>query len=157
MTEVIVGIDVGKEGGISILSLNGTILYDALSLPLDPIDIVNSLKQISVKYSLIHCYIEKQAFMNRSYGTNPFARQGGKAAFTLGHSQGIIEGCLLTLDINYTLVSPKTWQKVIEEVTLPFDTSSITKKKLKDTKFKSFIKARELFPNAPLKTIRGKV
>lgn len=157
MTEVIVGIDVGKEGGISILSLNGTILYDALSLPSESLDIVNTLKQISIKYSLLHCYIEKQAFMNRSYGINPYVRQGGKAAFTLGHSQGVLEGCLLALGINYTLVPPKTWQKVIEEVILPLDTTSITKKKLKDTKFKSFIKARELFPNAPLKTVRGKV
>jgi hypothetical protein len=156
MLEVTIGIDVGKEGGISILSKDGSELYDAFSIALESKDIVDSFKQLHTKYIILHCYIEKQAYMNRSYGSNPFARQGGKSAFTLGYSQGLIEGALLALGISYTLVPPKTWQKVIEDVVIPLDTK-ISNKKLKDTKVKSYLKVKELFPKAPLMTPRGKV
>lgn len=156
MIEVIVGIDIGKEGAISLISKDGKTFYDAHSMPGDTHDTVEILRSINTKYTITHTYIEKQAFMNRSYGNNPFARQGGKAAFTLGHSQGVIEGALLALAIPYTLVSPRTWQKVFEDVEINSE-NNITTKKLKETKIKSYIKARELYPNAPLRTSRGKV
>lgn len=156
MIEVILGIDIGKEGGVSILSKDGNELYDAFSIATESNDIVNSFKQLYTKYIILHCYIEKQAYMNRSYGNNPFARQGGKSAFTLGHSQGLIEGVLLALSVPYTLVPPKTWQKIIESVVIPIDTK-ISNKKMKDTKVKSYLKVKELFPKAPLVTPRGKV
>lgn len=156
MLEAILGIDIGKEGGISILSKDGKTLYDSFSIPIEPLDIMNAIRRISERYVLIHCYVEKQAFMNRSYGSNPFVRQGGKAAFTLGHSQGLIEGILLSFGMAYTLIPPRTWQKVIEDVIIPTDIR-ISNKKMKDTKVKSFIRVRELFPNAPLQTSRGRV
>lgn len=156
----IVGIDIGKEGAISVLSYTAN-NYKAVyysEMPLTEVELLKKLTYIKRKYEdITDVCIEKQGYMSR--GTS--FRQSGKGAFTLGFSQGIIQGILLAYNINYSLVSPRTWQSIFKDVEINEKVKDICKdsKKFssKLSKQKSLTLCNNLFPYIPIMTPRGRV
>ena len=141
----IVGIDLGLNGAIAFIDEDGG--YRTFDMPcymvrrgkktqrkIDKRGLLEILK--SIKIDKIVCFIEKQ---------RPFPKQGIVSTFHLGEQQGLIEGILLALNIPYETIYPQEWQKEFSII------------KSKNTKFASYEKASSLFPNAKLKTERGRI
>lgn len=153
------GIDIGKEGAISVVSYEDKkilpIFY--IEMPVTDKELVKKLKYINNKFPIDEFCIEKQVYMSRG----PSFRQSGKGAFTLGHSQGLIEGILIGIGANYSLVSPKTWQSVIKDIDINPSILELSKscKRLssKTSKQKSLSLCLELFPQVGLITKRGRI
>lgn len=70
-------------------------------------------------------------------------------AFSMGHQSGAIEMCAIANDIIYTLVPPKTWQKVMF---LGIPAIQKAKSSANDTKAMALIAAKRLFTEDMLKT-----
>ena len=112
---IAVGIDPGASGAVATISSKGKVrLYDTPNRKVDiakrtvkDYDIdgcVTLLKKLSEK----KCYItleDPKAFYFSSKVAN----------FSLGRSKGIWEGILSALGLQYQLVSPATWKKVMLE------------------------------------------
>lgn len=156
----IVGIDIGKEGAISVLSYTNNI-YNAVyytEMPITEKELLRKLTYIKNKYkNITEVCIEKQGYMSKSSSF----RQSGKGAFTLGFSQGIIQGILLAYNINYSLIAPKTWQLIFKDIEINTHIKNLCKdsKKLssKLSKQKSLTLCNNLFPSVPLMTRRGRI
>jgi len=141
----VVGIDLGLNGAIAYIDDDGG--YRTFNMPcyavrrgrktqrkIDKRGLFEILK--GIKTDKIVCFIEKQ---------RPFPKQGIVSAFHLGEQQGLVEGILLALGISYESIYPQQWQKEFSII------------RSKNTKFASYEKASSLFPNAKLKTERGKI
>lgn len=129
----IAGIDPGLSGGITSFVLNGNhgrkfVACDKMpTLPAG--DSKKVLNEPEIKLLLEkadHVYIEK---------VHSMPKQGVASSFTFGTGFGIIRGICVGLDIPYTLVEPKTWQKEM-----------FTGVNRKNTKKASVIIAHRLFP-----------
>lgn len=159
----ILGIDPGKNGAI--------VVYDSVDKTISKITIpligkildLNELARMLKMYDRCnsHIFIED---VHALYGS------AAGATFTFGFVCGAIQGIICTLQIPYTLVQPKAWQKVIYQgipeqrkppkklskkelaikaaggkVRKPKDIGSI------DTKAMSLIAAKRLFPDIDLR------
>lgn len=91
------GIDPGKKGGICTIDKHHNI--DVIPMP-DAADLAPHLKKAKAK----HVYLEKSQAM---------PGQGVSSMFTYGVGYGIIQGILIAYKIPFTLISPKTWQKLM--------------------------------------------
>lgn len=144
MNKMIIGIDPGFQGGISLIHDNG---YEAIDMP--TINTAKGKKQ-STQYDLpslagifinalksfdVIAYVEK---------VHAMPKQGVVSQFNFGMGYGILLGILAALQIPYTLVTPQKWKKEMMAGTS------------KD-KGASVLRAGQLFPNAELKTSRGKL
>jgi len=153
------GIDIGKEGAISIVSYSDKKIIPAffIEMPESNKELLKKLRYIKSKFPLDEICIEKQVYMSRGN----YSRQSGKGAFTLGHSQGLIEGILMTLDINYSVIAPRTWQSIIKDIKVSNNVNELCKssKKIssKISKQKSLSLCEEIFPKVPLVTKRGRI
>lgn len=141
----VIGIDIGKGGAVAYIDEDK---YDAFDMPvyeiqkkkgskskkIDKTELLKLLKQLSSVQC--RCIIERQ---------RPFPREGVISSFSLGEQQGLIEGIVTALGIEYEYVIPQTWQKEIGIV------------KTFGEKFISYEKACSLFPKIELKTPRGRI
>jgi hypothetical protein len=131
--KVFVGIDNGKEGGISVIDENENII-ECIVMPVlesgtkkeyDVNQIVNYFKAIKFTYNttvgLEDCHI--------------MPKNGGKQNFKTGEQFGIIKGILKGLSIPYEIVKARDWQKEILK--------SLT---VKDTKLKSIMYCQNKYP-----------
>lgn len=89
-----IGIDVGKKGGIAVIS-DKVIVYPYSN---------DGLKTVceKVKYQDVFCVVEKVGAMHG---------QGVTSMFNFGKSFGYILGVLETSKIPYQLVPPQVWKK----------------------------------------------
>jgi hypothetical protein len=144
-----VGIDIGKNGGIVIISEDGKITTHAMpKVNKDEIDI-HAIGQIFQGIpGPIHCGIED---VHSIFGV------GAKANFQFGRSLGIVEGIVAGYNIAFTKISPKIWQKEMWMGIKPVEVN--TGKKTKegnikykvDTKATSLLAAKRLYPDLDLR------
>ena len=103
----IIGIDIGKKGGICVLNKRNKNVKNIITMPLlsngevDSIKIFNILKDIK---GYKHCYIEKLHSM-------PIF--GAKGNFSFGGHYHTVKSILRLSKTPFTEVSAKTWQKFI--------------------------------------------
>jgi len=134
MEKLIVGIDPGKKGAISFLSLDASSLelFDMPSL----FEFVKLIKERRNK--ILRVFIEKQ---------QPFPKQGVVSTSRLMRHYGELLGSLIALEIPLEEVPPRTWQK---EFHYP------GKLNKKERKLFSIQKALSLFPHADIKKKDGR-
>lgn len=118
----VVGIDPGKKGGVTVMSMDGQQVWTArLGEAYELADFIDDTKR-----KIVRAYVEKCQAM---------PGQGVKSMFTYGMGFGKILGVLETLQISYDLIPPQKWQKKM-----------IPGTKKGETKHAALIKARQLFP-----------
>lgn len=101
MKRRIIGIDVGKNGGIVVYDTENNKLLECIKMPPTPKDLLDFLsiyKENSV------CYLER---------VNGMTGQSASASFVFGESYGQLTMGLIACGIPTVTVSPQTWQKTI--------------------------------------------
>lgn len=138
MRRVRIGIDIGKSGGIA-LFVDGVCLA-AVSTPqiageIDVVKLVRMIRDwIPTKQDSFHVAIED---VHAIYGCS------AKATFQFGKALGVIEGILTALEVSWTKVTPKMWQK---EMWQGVEVIKKAGKTSNDTKAMSLIAVKRLFP-----------
>jgi crossover junction endodeoxyribonuclease RuvC len=141
----IIGIDPGKDGAVAkLLSFHGD--HELLQTELTPMVKVSKGKKVRMEYDLVamrrvlaiamfegadHVFLEKAQAMTKP-GKQ---KQGVTSMFSFGRGFGLWEGILVGMEIPYTIVHPRTWQKPVHR--------DITGD---DPKGRSLIAAGRLFP-----------
>lgn len=97
----IIGIDPGKNGGIAVWDCEKQRVFDLISMPETPVDLLVYFRQ----YQGINCKV-----ILEKVGGMP--GQGGAAMFNFGKGFGHLEMCLLSLGLGIEEVSPQKWQKM---------------------------------------------
>ena len=101
MKRRIIGIDVGKNGGIVVYDTENNKLLECIKMPPTPKDLLDFLsiyKENSV------CYLER---------VNGMTGQSASASFVFGEGYGQLTMGLIACGIPTVTVSPQTWQKTI--------------------------------------------
>lgn len=135
---IYIGIDNGISGAIT--AYNSETL-EVISIPM-PIVSVQKAKGNKNEYNIPEIIkwfsqfrdVAKIAVLEKA---QPFPGQGAVSMFSIGRGLGIMEGILAAMEIPYTIVHPKTWQKKMFEG-MP----------QRDTKQSSILTACRLFPGA---------
>jgi len=98
-----IGIDPGKNGGISVFWADGSI--DAYRFPKKQELLVNIIEKIKK-----HCREEKCNSVWVIEDVHALFGSSAKATFSFGRNLGYWEGVLSSKRIKWTKVSPKVWQ-----------------------------------------------
>jgi hypothetical protein len=85
-------------------------------------------------------FVETVAFLEKA-STHP--RDGRVGAFNYGHHSGMLQGLLIALQIPYTLVTPKEWQRELHRGTDGGETKS-----------RSIEACEALFPQVNLRPVK---
>lgn len=133
---IFIGIDGGLAGGIAIYNSDTNIL---LTYPMPVIDVKSvkgNKKEYDVK-ALVDIFLVyrdsiKMVILEKAQA---MPGQGVVSMFNIGKNYGIMQGILVSLQIPYQLVHPKSWQKKMFEG-MP----------QQDTKQASILTAQRLFP-----------
>lgn len=129
-----IGIDPGANGGIAWHSVARSAVRPTCStiaypMPTTERDVWALLA--SIEGSDCMCLIE---------GVHSFPKQGVVGSFTFGRNYGFLRGCLISLEIPFEEVTPRTWQKELGvTVRGKAETKSAFKQRLK-------ARAQQLFP-----------
>lgn len=152
MKESFIGVDIGKNGGLSCILSTGEIIAIKVPIVGDDYDI-KAIGEFFIKYGLeyeerVHCVIEDVASI---FGAS------AKANFQFGRGLGVIQGIVQSFGIPFTMVNPKVWQKevwqgvkIVENPTGKLLKSGKPQYKT-DTKATSLIACKRLFPHVNLK------
>lgn len=138
MMHNIIGIDVGKEGGIFVKKKSGG--YEMHVMPVN-----DSIVDSQILCKILAPFKEDSIAVLEKLAARP--HQGVSSTFTFGRSFGNIEGVLAALKIPYILVSPKKWCAEMHsgvEVILKKDGK-------RDPKKMSLIAVKRLFPEIDFK------
>lgn len=130
-----IGIDVGKSGAICI-DIDGSISTHIMPLTSNKVLDTRGLMDIIMNLpdcEDIHAVIED---VHSIFGASAAAN------FSFGFNCGYLEGIISTLEIPYTKIAPKIWQKEMWQGVPLIKNSN----KKTDTKGMSLIAARRLFP-----------
>ncbi len=141
-TKVFVGIDVGKKGGIIMMDSNLNIVSKHIMPMIGKEYDIQELKNIlsNEEHDIVHVAIENVHAIQ--------GRIGNSSNFGFGLGKGILMGMVAGLELPYTLVNPKTWQKLAWE--------GVTKQA--DNKKTSLVAAKRIFPTTSfLATERSRV
>lgn len=128
-----IGIDPGKEGAIAILSETGEIL------------LVSTFPMIGGDYDL-HKFSEFLDQIPKNSHTiledvQPNPRGSNKSNWTFSRGKTIWEMGLVMKKLSFSMIAPRTWQKVLHKGTTT----------VKDPKIRSLLAVQRIFPNASLK------
>jgi len=140
----IIGIDPGVSGAIAILD-------DAVTVhPMPTIAVPGRGKARRSEFdepSIVALFEEasrnglvRHAFIERAY---PMPKQGSVSGFNFGCGWGILRGILAAFRIPYTIVSARTWQKVM--------ITGIPAGDRKSAKLASVLRAKQLFSSVSLR------
>ncbi|MFN5417677.1 MAG: hypothetical protein ACK5B9_11520 [Flavobacteriia bacterium] len=142
----IIGIDVGKSGGIAIINEDGSLTLHTIPLIGKEVDLLTMFKILQEN--------TKEKHIVAIEDVTSLQGVSAKANFSFGENKGHYEGLLVGMKATYQKVAPKTWQKVCWEG-VPIQKKSTGKN---DTKATSLLSARRLFPNESfLATVRSSV
>jgi hypothetical protein len=144
-TKYYIGIDIGEKGAVSILTENSTEVYDSFAMPtigntVDAHKLVDLLKfyrgqECHVVFEDLHAIFGSSAKSNHSFGRN----------------DGIVRGIVAALNLPFTPVEAKVWQKeMFVGVKKLLRKSSSGKTMVNDTKKMALIACKRLFPTANL-------
>ncbi|NBO99575.1 MAG: hypothetical protein EBU90_05540 [Proteobacteria bacterium] len=147
MTKGYIGIDIGKKGAIVYKTVDGSI--QAYKMPM----IKNELD-----YAFLHDILKIMVSAHKhSYKKPPhlvFEKLGvifgsSKAtAFSMGHQSGAVEMLAIALELPYTKIPAKQWQK---EMFIGVD-EIVNSKNKRDTKAMALVAAKRLFPDSDITT-----
>lgn len=144
-----IGIDPGKDGAISIISPENKIESFVIPKIGKEVDI-HELVNIVSSFKGLSCHVVLED-VHAIFGS------AAKSTFSFGHTNGLIEGVLVSLKIPYTKIQPKKWQEEmfvgVPTMKKPDKISKKTKKVVKgknDTKGMALYAVKRLFPNAVL-------
>lgn len=129
MTQRVIGIDPGKNGGIAIFAADRRELCEVVKMPPTPADILQLLHEVSDNAKCV-AYLEKVGGM---------PGQGGAASFNFGENYGHITLALLACNIPTEIVSPAKWQKF-------FNLQGKKSESKTDHKNRMKARAQQLFP-----------
>lgn len=127
MCEVIVGIDPGLKGGLSILQLsaNGSLVpYAARSIPYDLNEYLYELQDaiaISSHNNGVLVAIEQ---------VHSMPKQGVASTFKFGEQFGILKGMCMGLGVKFTTITPQEWKRGLGLLHQDKDASIALAKKL---------------------------
>lgn len=154
MKKIYIGIDVGQNGGIFAMDEDRNVILKS-DIPKDSdknvdyqalLAIFNNIKarawmtvQDSVEFAELQ-YIAVIEDVHSLFGMS------AKSNFSFGHIKGVKEAMMVALKIEYTLVPPKTWQKLIWSGMDKVTTTGKTGKSKTDTKATSLNAAERIFP-----------
>jgi len=129
--KLFIGIDVGKLGGISLISYKDgeeTSTCMKFSKQLEEVDSIFKIAKDTFKQEDIVCMIEH---------VHAFPKQGVVSMFSFGQNLGQWEGMLVGNGIEYSYVNPREWMSEYVELGMA----------KKERKRKLLVKAKEIFPN----------
>ena len=122
VTEVFIGIDPGKNGGIAWIDSNGTACAEKIgATPRDTCDVLRVIE--SFRHSMF-AFIEN---------VHAMPKQGVSSTFKFGWGAGMLHGLLTAMEIPFDTVTPSKWQKFLGCLTK--SDKNVTKRK-----------AQQLFP-----------
>lgn len=133
MRKLVIGIDPGLSGGISVLDMDGSVV-EIRKMPDTPQDILECLRRYSGSTFFgndVVCYIEKVGL--------GMPGQSSKATATFARHNGHLEMALLSLGIKTNDVTPNKWEKYYQLGKSTGCSKTEWKNKLK-------AKAQQLFP-----------
>jgi len=144
-TKYYIGIDIGLLGAIVILNRDSNEVVESFVMPrIGKVVDAHQLRNILHFYRSQDCHVafeDLHAIKNSSAGAN----------YTFGFNGGIVEGIVAGLNLPFTRVSAKVWQKEmfvgVKQLQKP---SNSGKTMVNDTKKMALIAAKRLFPQANL-------
>jgi hypothetical protein len=142
MSKTIIAIDIGKHGAVCIRKKDLIITkpMPMISSELDYRGLYEILAGEDT--STIHVVFEKLGVI---FGTSK------TTAFSMGHQAGAVEMLCIALDIPFSKIHAKVWQKeMFEGTSLVTKKSKSGKSVVTDTKATALIVAKQLFPNEKL-------
>lgn len=101
MTNIIIGIDPGKGGGMAVIRLSDD-YFTAASCPETIDEMSEFIRTIKSETHHITCFLEK---------VHAFPTDGRSSAFKFGMNYGIWRGILSAFSIKTELITPQSWQK----------------------------------------------
>ena len=134
-TKLFVGIDPGLSGGISGIDADGILIFKKVTPIIygkdtkriyDIPGMISIFKTFQSRIKII-CLEKTQAFPGK---------QGASSTHSIGKGGGLWEGIIATLEIPYSIVGPRSWQREIFR-----DMNHI------DSKQASLLACQRLFPN----------
>lgn len=123
----IIGIDPGKNGGISVYTCDENRIIESVKMPETMQELYSML--YSYKYNSV-CYLER---------VQGIPGNGAAGMFNFGRGFGHLEMALLALKIPYVEVTPQKWQKALQLGHKGTKTATQWKNKLKE-------RAEQLYP-----------
>tara|TARA_R110002020_G_scaffold256273_2_gene469912 strand:- start:16728 stop:17240 length:513 start_codon:yes stop_codon:yes gene_type:complete len=104
-SNMIIGIDPGKSGGMAIIKWGNTVkntkICTAFKCPQTIDEMSSFIKMLQKDAAYITCYLEN---------VHAFPTDGRSSAFKFGVNFGVWQGILSSFDIKTELVTPRTWQ-----------------------------------------------
>lgn len=139
-------IDPGSKGFITLLKEDGTREFYSM-LDGDTLDMAKFIRDAILRYSgNIMAVMEE---VHSIFGSS------SKATFSFGEINGYIKGVLTALNVPYTLIQPKKWQKAVwinQDLVYESKTDKDGKSRRQiNTKQTSYNAARRLFPTVDLR------
>ena len=122
-----IGIDPGDQGGIAVLSADGSVV-EVAKMPTTPMDVLDFLSKYKDDS---YCVLER---------VGGLPGQGGSAMFNFGKGYGHLQMALLALGIPTNDVTPNKWEK-------SFQLGSSGKYGKTEWKNRLKAKAQQLFPS----------
>lgn len=124
-----VGIDPGKRGAAALISdnMNCIDIFDWSNM----IDVDDNIRKWNAQYHIVLAVIEK---------VHSMPGQGVASMFTFGTNYGFWQGIIMA-KMPHILISPQKWQK-----------EYLNKDDGKNTKERSYMAAKRLYPNADIKS-----
>lgn len=122
-----IGIDPGDQGGIAVLSADGSVV-EVAKIPTTPMDVLDFLSKYKDDS---YCILER---------VGGLPGQGGSAMFNFGKGYGHLQMALLALGIPTNDVTPNKWEK-------SFQLGSSGKYGKTEWKNRLKAKAQQLFPS----------
>lgn len=150
------GIDPGKDGGITILDDDGKVVEVFKSPQIGSEFDSHAMSLLIKKYWLDDNYKIIHVVLEDIHATH---MGGNTSSFTMGEGKGLWRGILTALELPFSLINPKEWQKRIWINTLKqYKKSESGKTDVIDTKKTSLLTCKHLFPTQNLlATSRSKI
>lgn len=138
MTKTYIGIDIGKQGAIAVINDNGIASF--------PMPMIKNEVNMGSLFHIIssnagqetHVAFEKLGVI---FGSSK------QTAFSMGYQMGLVEAFCVAMEIPYTAVRAKDWQKEMFKHTTVINKPGKTSK---DTKAMALVTIKRLFPTLPL-------
>lgn len=142
-----VGVDIGMEGGISLLNQDGK-LMDCQPMPTIEV-LVNTKTRKKYNLQEINQLVKEWSSNNKIIMSGmerlkPIPKQSSQTGFSLGGGSMLFKELFTILGLPFVEVEPRDWQKEI------FDSMGVQYNK-KNLKQASILAAKQLFPSADFK------
>jgi crossover junction endodeoxyribonuclease RuvC len=150
-----IGIDLGLTGAIALIDHNGLQELHDMPVMLKSGGTVKSQVNAAALAELLRKLIsghDKHEHIVLLEGVRAMPSQGSASTFSLGHTAGIVEGVVCTLDLPHQMIAPAQWKKhygIRAEPTPKGDSAARARAK-EGAKEAARTLAQRYYPHAPL-------